>query len=657
MEHYSGGRFDAALEVLASSGKNGAAPLEDYFLLFRAKALLQLEKADSARELFRALRTKHPDTSRLQDSVLGEVQALLKIKQPENALDLLQTAKIEEDAEVLYFRGRAQEEAGQREAAMAAYLKVISKYAASKSADQAEERLQSLLPRYWLRAANFGAMTERAGNLIRAGRNRDARTLLGRMGQVKAPNAFSAATRLILLAQADFNLGKASTILPILKEITPSFPSLHAQALYLRAGCARRMGFESTFLETKDAALKAYPQSPFTEKILWSVASYFDIKGRTAEAQAAYREVSTRFPQGEGSDRASWRAAIMAYNRDQTEEALQGFCGYLVSYPGTRVAATLYWMGRCCLKLGDPVHASDLFARARVAAGEGYYGARALEAEKTIGPGMVARMAAAAESSGLGKLPELRAPADPAIPPASATAIRGIERARLLASAGLYDLALFEIRCSAKLCPDDLAVKYAMSRIHQLKGDYFNSIVTMRRAFPDYDSRPLASLPPEVWNLLLPSPHRTLIETHSARNGLDPNLVLGLIRQESAFSAEAHSPADARGLMQVLPGTGRALARSAGMTRFTAQKLYNPEINIALGTKHFASLLQRFDRKVELALAAYNAGEDRTRHWMQDFGEIEMADFVERIPFSETRDYVKQVMTNASLYRMLDARR
>jgi soluble lytic murein transglycosylase len=93
------------------------------------------------------------------------------------------------------------------------------------------------------------------------------------------------------------------------------------------------------------------------------------------------------------------------------------------------------------------------------------------------------------------------------------------------------------------------------------------------------------------------------------------------------------------------------------MTKYTTQKLFSPDVNISLGTRYFASLLQQFDRRVELALAAYNAGEDRVQGWMQDFGDIQMAEFVERIPFSETRDYVKQVLTNASIYRMLSPRK
>ena len=134
---------------------------------------------------------------------------------------------------------------------------------------------------------------------------------------------------------------------------------------------------------------------------------------------------------------------------------------------------------------------------------------------------------------------------------------------------------------------------------------------------------------------------------------MDPALILGVIRQESAFREEARSAANARGLMQLLPTTGRRLARKAGVPRFSTPKLFRPETNITLGTRHLAMLLRQFGRE-ELALAAYNAGENRVDRWLQEMGNVDMAEFVERIPFSETRGYVKQVLTGKGHYQALN---
>jgi soluble lytic murein transglycosylase len=235
-------------------------------------------------------------------------------------------------------------------------------------------------------------------------------------------------------------------------------------------------------------------------------------------------------------------------------------------------------------------------------------------------------------------------------------AARIIERCRQLAAAGLLDLALAEVgRGLEDRDGRDQVLALAKSRIHLGMGDILGAITTVRRAYPDYAELPPDSLPAEVWDVLFPVRHLDLVTRHAARNRLDPDLVLALIRQESAFAESARSPANARGLMQILPSTGRLLARQAGISRYSVARLYQADTNIALGTRHLSALLERYGGKVELALAAYNAGDNRVDRWLAEFGAVDMAEFVERIPFSETRGYVKQVLSNRAHYRIRTA--
>ena len=184
------------------------------------------------------------------------------------------------------------------------------------------------------------------------------------------------------------------------------------------------------------------------------------------------------------------------------------------------------------------------------------------------------------------------------------------------------------------------------------QGDYIGAISALRRAFPDYNNRPFGSLPEEVWETLFPLRHWGIISEQAAKAKIDPNLVLGLIRQESAFNENARSKANARGLMQILPSTGRKLARQARITRYNSKKLFQAETNIILGTRYFAFFLQQYG-KPELALAAYNAGDSRVKRWLKEWGDLDMAEFVEQIPFAETRGYVKQVLSNRARYDVL----
>jgi soluble lytic murein transglycosylase len=226
-------------------------------------------------------------------------------------------------------------------------------------------------------------------------------------------------------------------------------------------------------------------------------------------------------------------------------------------------------------------------------------------------------------------------------------------RARRLVYADLQDLALLELRWGIRQYPDsEIALRYIMSRVYENRGDYYESIVSLRRAFPDYFGRPIDSLPDQVWRLLFPVRHWEIVSEQAAKAEVDPLLILGLIRQESAFEERAFSSAGARGLMQIIPATGRMLATQARISRYNSGELFQAETNITLGIRHLAVLLQKYE-KIEVALSAYNAGETRAKKWIQEFGDTDMAEFVEQIPFSETRNYVKRVLGNKAYYDLL----
>jgi soluble lytic murein transglycosylase len=170
---------------------------------------------------------------------------------------------------------------------------------------------------------------------------------------------------------------------------------------------------------------------------------------------------------------------------------------------------------------------------------------------------------------------------------------------------------------------------------------------------PDYLSLPLESAPRRFWELLFPLPYRgELFQAAQARQ-LDPYTLAGLIRQESEFNPEAISRARALGLTQVVPATGRIHARQAGVARFNSRILLQPGPNLRIGSTILKSMLDSNGGQWEQTLAAYNAGPNRVTEWLTWYKYREPAEFVEAIPFTETRDYVQAVLRNADLYRRL----
>ena len=178
---------------------------------------------------------------------------------------------------------------------------------------------------------------------------------------------------------------------------------------------------------------------------------------------------------------------------------------------------------------------------------------------------------------------------------------------------------------------------------------------SLKKALPFATSAPIKSIPLAYWRILFPEAWWDTIKAESAKNGLDPYLVASLIRQESEFNPTVISYANAYGLMQIEPSVGKSLARQEGISGFQTYQLLNPETNIRLGTRYLRQMLDKFGGVQEYALAAYNAGDSRVVDWQAAGPYRGMDEFVESIPFTQTRDYVQAILRNEEIYRGIDA--
>jgi soluble lytic murein transglycosylase len=192
-----------------------------------------------------------------------------------------------------------------------------------------------------------------------------------------------------------------------------------------------------------------------------------------------------------------------------------------------------------------------------------------------------------------------------------------------------------------------------MARVYSDGGRYDRGIEVMKRAAPNYFAVDLPDLPRPYWEALFPKAYWSDVRKYSTMAGLDPYLVASLIRQESEFNPVAVSRANAIGLMQLLPKTGKTVARQIKLPRYNPSQLYTPAANLQLGTRYFKSMADRYNGQFEYALAAYNAGSDRVDEWLGQGHYRDAQEFVESIPFTETREYVQAILRNANVYRQL----
>ncbi|MBU4267532.1 MAG: lytic transglycosylase domain-containing protein [Acidobacteria bacterium] len=226
-----------------------------------------------------------------------------------------------------------------------------------------------------------------------------------------------------------------------------------------------------------------------------------------------------------------------------------------------------------------------------------------------------------------------------------------IEALKILVKYSLWDDCLETIhwaKSDSRLSSSDLnLLKIIESLLYYQQNRFFLAFTKFRSNFRFYES---VHLPNFLSGIFFPRQYENLISAYSKEQEVDPGLVLALIREESFFRSDARSPANAYGLMQLLHGTAREIANGSNL-KVKAKDLYDPEINIRLGLQYLKTLLDRYDGRLYLALAAYNAGPHRVNQWLQDFPDAAEEEFIEMIPFSETRNYVKNILRNYFFYR------
>jgi len=630
--------------VPLTRAKVHAGELGDYVTYYLGTAYMQTGRTAEAIATLNHFETKYPDSLVVRDSHVIYANALLEDHRPQEAVALLEQDREPVRVDVEWNLGRAYEAAGDTAEAATVFRNVYLSMPLAGEADLAAAELKKLGPSTAVAPLSAEERKGRADLLARGRRYADAareyHDLIDELNPAERPDVIMA------MASAQMRSGHA----PDAKHLLESLPGLNddqsAQRLYLLGEAARASDDDNGFLSVVGQLRQQSPNSRWLEQALLSEGNIYLLRRDYDHAIDAYRELQQRFPNGGRASYAHWKAAWLTLRQGRKDEAKKEFEEQIALYPASNeVPAAVYWRGRLAEDDGDATKAQACFQKLSDRFRNYYYADLARKELKKFPDG-----GDPPDYALLDKIPGIDLNQNIAEDEAPADNLR-VQKASLLSNGAMVDLAARELQAAAE---DEKGawVTPETARIFEQNQLYNREIEVVKHAVPNYFALDLPALPRAYWEALFPLPYWTDVKRFSARNELDPYLVASLIRQESEFNPGAVSVKNAVGLMQLLPKTGKLVAKEEKMRHFRANQLLTPSVNLQLGTKYFRTKVQRFG-SFEYALAAYNAGDDRVKDWLSAGNFRDPEEFVESIPFTETREYVQAILRNASVYRQL----
>lgn len=406
-------------------------------------------------------------------------------------------------------------------------------------------------------------------------------------------------------------------------------PSVGARVLEIWAALRRRQGQTGNYRTLRQWLVERYPDTDQAAEVVFLRGDNAQDARDWLNAVGHYREVAAMAPERMLAGLARMRIGQIHLQRGDPEAALAAYRDYLETFPdGRRWTEASFWAARILLEAGDTAEAASLLEPVHRGDPLSYYAA---EGARLLGQPFPQISGAEPEVAEAGWVPQ------------------ALERLALLEEAGLPQAAAVHV--SSLVSRADAEGPSAQYPLAEGLIQAGWTVEGISRGWVLLDRGEEHN--PRLIRILFPYPRREMVEREAAEYGLDPILMAALIRQESAWDRDIVSHAGAVGLMQVMPPTGEQLARAIGPRGFTRASLEAAEVNLHLGGRFLRDMLDRYGPELPLVLSAYNAGPTRARRWREYPEVVDPLRFTERIPFTETRGYVKNVTRNLALYRAL----
>jgi len=635
-------RYGEAIEDFRLAKKVGTE-LADYADFLNARANHEVGNEETAEGLLHGFAERYPESIFTVQTPELEASVLLAMKNASGVQKVLAEAAGTAAANRTGYQLAQAEVAfalGQTQQAESLFKRLLLAHPLSSEAETARAKLTAMGAESRLTTAELRSLGDAYYN---AGRYENAGEQYRALARQSSLDAVSRNGFAVAAAACDLKLKRLTTAEA--QALPDTQGENGARRLYLLMELARNRGDLEEQQRIVAEMESSFPQSQWLAEALFDTGNTYMLLHENAAAVEYYGTLATRFPDSKHGSAAHWKAGWLSYRQGQYAEAARLFDEQIRLYPGsTEAVSALYWRGRLYETQEHKPALAAANYRAIIRAYQHFFYAQ------------MARQRLAALGN-IQPAPQLQLNSiQPPTPPALAESFPAdsphLAKARLLANAGLNDYIAQEIAAD----PDSADWSaLAEAQIYASYGEAYRAMRSLKRALPSAASTSLKSIPLAYWRILFPEPWWDTIKAESAKNNLDPYLVASLIRQESEFNPSVVSYANAYGLMQLLPPVGKSMAREEGLSGFSTFQLLDPATNIRLGTRYLREGMTKFGGVTEYALAAYNAGDSRVVDWQAAGPYQGIDEFVESIPFTQTREYVEGILRNIEIYKEIDA--
>lgn len=601
--------------------------LGDYILHYLATCRLRQGDRDEAYRLWTQLHADYPRSLHTAEAALERARILRQRGELRAARDLLGIARenpLEQEvdwelAEIAVAEGDLGE-------AQRRFMEIRQAIPGSPLGLRAKQQVAELRRSHPELTPADDARAGEVWLLVREGDQQQALALAEELLE-RAPD-WRRPERLRALSDAQRAAGRFDEGMETLRSVYAQYPDSAAGrgALYRYASILWNRDRDAEARRAFEEYRRRYPRDSSIPEVSYAIARIMEAQGEMDSAVAEYSRLAKRYPRSKQGRESRWRIAWIRYQQAHWKEAADRFARLARTSASQDRTAAHYWQARSLARAGSTTKARAIYRQIVETDPADYY---AYWAERRLG---VEEPPVHIDANETGQ--------KIAAAPGITASDFHLTRSRELQAADLRSLARAELKAFERSQRTTAALARFLVDSYPAVDGYRDAIRLAPRAG---DQSPEILYPLAFW---------PLVSEHAEENGLDPLMVLALMRQESLFDPAARSPADARGLMQLLPGTAEQVAERLGRPS-PAGELYTPEVNIALGVAHLDELYTRYGGNWLEVLAAYNGGEGAAEKWRERFGTLDGDEFVESITYRETRNYVKRVFTHYRRYRQL----